>query len=149
MTKVAVVILNFNVKHFLQQFLPSLLRNNAGAAGGLIDRLGYPFCRGRMFDSLEEDHGQYNDTVPIFWASGACLFIRADRYQEMGGLDEDFFAHMEEIDLCWRLTRAGYAIFYQGQSTIYHVGGCTLSPSNPRKTYLNFRNRLSLLLKNQ
>src|SRR5258706_4967329 len=121
----------------------------AGAAGGQIDMLGYPFCRGRMFDSLEEDHGQYNDTVPIFWASGACLFIRADRYHEMGGLDEDFFAHMEEIDLCWRLSRAGHSIFYQGLSTVYHVGGGTLSASNPRKTYLNFRNGLSLLVKHQ
>ena len=121
----------------------------AGAAGGLIDRLGYPFCRGRIFDSMEEDHGQYNDTVPIFWASGACLFIRADRFHEMGGLDEDFFAHMEEIDLCWRLTRAGHSIFYQGESTVYHVGGGTLSASNPRKTYFNFRNGLSLLVKHQ
>ena len=121
----------------------------AGAAGGLIDRLGYPFCRGRMFDTLEEDYGQYNDTVPIFWASGACFFMRADRYHEVGGLDEDFFAHMEEIDLCWRLTRAGHTIFYQGQSTVYHVGGGTLSASNPRKTYLNFRNGLSLLVKHQ
>ena len=121
----------------------------AGAAGGLIDKLGYPFCRGRMFDSLEEDYGQYNDTVPIFWASGACLFMRADRYHEIGGLDEDFFAHMEEIDLCWRLTRAGHTIYYQGQSTVYHVGGGTLSASNPRKTYLNFRNGLSLLVKHQ
>ncbi len=121
----------------------------AGAAGGLIDTLGYPFCRGRMFDYLEEDHGQYDDTIPVFWASGACLFIRADRYHETGGLDEDFFAHMEEIDLCWRLTRAGHTIFYQGQSTVYHVGGGTLSASNPRKTYLNFRNGLSLLVKHQ
>jgi len=121
----------------------------AGAAGGLIDILGYPFCRGRLFNSLEEDRGQYNDTVPIFWASGACLFIRADRYHEMGGLDEDFFAHMEEIDLCWRLTRAGNTIFYQGNSTVYHVGGGTLSASNPRKTYFNFRNGLSLLVKHQ
>ncbi|HEV8515339.1 MAG TPA: glycosyltransferase family 2 protein [Cyclobacteriaceae bacterium] len=121
----------------------------AGAAGGLIDILGYPFCRGRLFNSLEEDHGQYNDTVPIFWASGACLFIRADRYHEMGGFDEDFFAHMEEIDLCWRLSRAGYSIFYQGKSTVHHVGGGTLSASNPRKTYFNFRNGLSLLVKHQ
>ncbi len=121
----------------------------AGAAGGLIDVLGYPFCRGRIFNSMEEDHGQYNDVVPIFWASGACLFIRADRYHEMGGFDEDFFAHMEEIDLCWRLTRAGHAIFYQGKSTVYHVGGGTLSASNPRKTYFNFRNGLSLLVKHQ
>jgi GT2 family glycosyltransferase len=121
----------------------------AGAGGGLIDMLGYPFCRGRVFNHLEEDHGQYNDTVPVFWASGACLFIRADRYHEMGGLDEDFFAHMEEIDLCWRLNRAGHAIFYQGKSTVYHVGGGTLSASNPRKTYFNFRNGLSLLVKHQ
>jgi len=248
MTKVAIVILNFNGKHFLEQFLPSVLSNSegakivvadngstdqsaefvqetfpeievirlsenkgfcggynavlkqvqstyyvllnsdvevtpnwlqpvihlmdsdpaiaaaqpkilsqrdknkfeyAGAAGGLIDILGYPFCRGRIFNSLEEDNGQYNDTVPIFWASGACLFMRADRYNEMGGLDEDFFAHMEEIDLCWRLTRAGYTIYYQGQSTVYHVGGGTLSASNPRKTYFNFRNGLSLLVKHQ
>lgn len=248
MTKIAVVILNYNGKHFLQQFLPSVLANSAGAkiivadngstdhsaefvketfpaievirleenkgfcggyntvlkqvdasyyvllnsdvevtphwlepvislmdsnltiaaaqpkilsyrnkkkfeyagaAGGLIDVLGYPFCRGRMFDMLEEDQGQYNDTVPIFWASGACLFIRAARYHEIGGLDEDFFAHMEEIDMCWRLTRAGHTIFYQGQSTVFHVGGGTLSASNPRKTYLNFRNGLSLLVKHQ
>jgi len=121
----------------------------AGAAGGLIDILSYPFCRGRLFNSMEDDHGQYNDTVPIFWASGACLFIRADRYHEMNGLDEDFFAHMEEIDLCWRLTRSGHSIFYQGQSTVYHVGGGTLSASNPRKTYFNFRNGLSLLVKHQ
>ncbi len=121
----------------------------AGAAGGQIDVLGYPFCRGRVFDSIEEDIGQYNDTTEIFWASGACFFVRANRYHEMGGLDEDFFAHMEEIDLCWKLGRAGYSIFYQGQSTVYHVGGGTLSVSNPRKTYLNFRNGLSLLVKHQ
>ncbi len=121
----------------------------AGAAGGQIDRLGYPFCRGRMFDSLEEDKGQYDDVAPIFWASGACLFVRADRFHEMGGLDEDFFAHMEEIDLCWKLARAGYSIFYSGKSTVYHVGGGTLSASNPRKTYFNFRNGLSLLVKHQ
>ncbi len=121
----------------------------AGAAGGQIDLLGYPFCRGRMFDSLEEDHGQYNDTVPIFWASGACLFIRSDRYHQMGGLDEDFFAHMEEIDLCWKLNLAGNSIFYHGKSKVYHVGGGTLSASNPRKTYFNFRNGLSLLFKHQ
>ncbi len=121
----------------------------AGAAGGQIDTLGYPFCRGRLFDSIEEDHGQYSDTVKIFWASGACLFVRSDRFHEMHGLDEDFFAHMEEIDLCWKLTRAGHKILYQGKSTVYHVGGGTLSASNPRKTYLNFRNGLSLLLKHQ
>jgi len=121
----------------------------AGAAGGQIDLLGYPFCRGRMFDSLEEDQQQYDDTVPIFWASGACMFVRAELFHKMGGLDEDFFAHMEEIDLCWKLARAGNSIFYQGKSTVYHVGGGTLSASNPRKTYFNFRNGLSLLIKHQ
>ncbi|HLZ15860.1 MAG TPA: glycosyltransferase family 2 protein, partial [Cyclobacteriaceae bacterium] len=121
----------------------------AGAAGGEIDMLGYPFCRGRMFDSMEDDHGQFNDTVPVFWASGACLFVRAKCFHDMGGLDEDFFAHMEEIDLCWKLARAGYAIYYQGKSTVYHVGAGTLSASNPRKTYFNFRNGLSLLVKHQ
>ncbi|MBS1682805.1 MAG: glycosyltransferase family 2 protein [Bacteroidetes bacterium] len=121
----------------------------AGAAGGQIDILGYPFCRGRLFDSIEEDRGQYNDTTQIFWASGACLFVRANCYHEMGGLDEDFFAHMEEIDLCWRLQRKGYKIFYEGKSTVYHVGGGTLSASSPRKTYFNFRNGLSLLVKHQ
>jgi len=121
----------------------------AGAAGGKIDMLAYPFCRGRLFDSIEEDKSQYNDVVEIFWASGACMFVRADLYHEMGGLDEDFFAHMEEIDLCWKLSRAGYKIFYNGKSTVYHVGGGTLSASNPRKTYFNFRNGLSLLIKHQ
>jgi GT2 family glycosyltransferase len=120
----------------------------AGAAGGFIDTLGYPFCRGRIFTDFEKDEGQYNDTVPVFWATGACLFIRASRYHEMGGLDEDFFAHMEEIDLCWRLHRAGYRIYYEGRSTVYHVGGGTLAASNPRKTYFNFRNGLSLIYKN-
>lgn len=121
----------------------------AGAGGGQIDILGYPFCRGRLFDSIEEDQGQYNDATEIFWASGACMFVRADRFHEMGGLDEDFFAHMEEIDLCWKLARSGHKIYYYGQSTVYHVGGGTLSASNPRKTYFNFRNGLSLLLKHQ
>lgn len=121
----------------------------AGAAGGKIDMLAYPFCRGRLFDSIEEDKSQYNDIVEIFWASGACMFVRAELYHEMGGLDEDFFAHMEEIDLCWKLSRAGYKIFYNGTSTVYHVGGGTLSASNPRKTYFNFRNGLSLLIKHQ
>lgn len=121
----------------------------AGAAGGMIDTLAFPFCRGRLFDHLEEDHGQYNDEVPVFWASGACLFVRSERFHELGGLDEDFFAHMEEIDLCWKFHRAGYLVYYQGKSTVYHVGGGTLSASNPRKTYLNFRNGLSLLWKHE
>lgn len=120
----------------------------AGAAGGYIDTLGYPFCRGRLFLHLEEDKGQYNDTQQVFWATGACLFVRAKCFHEVGGFDEDFFAHMEEIDLCWRLNNAGYKIYYNGNSAVYHVGGGTLDRSNPRKTYLNFRNGLSLLYKN-
>ena len=119
----------------------------AGAGGGFIDALGYPFCRGRIFETLEKDLGQYNDTRPIFWATGACLFIRSNMYHGAGGLDEDFFAHMEEIDLCWRLNRAGHSIYYVGASTVYHVGAGTLSRSSPHKTYLNFRNGLSLLFK--
>ncbi|SDL84099.1 hypothetical protein SAMN05421823_108247 [Catalinimonas alkaloidigena] len=120
----------------------------AGAAGGYIDRLGYPFCRGRLFNTLEQDTGQYDDDREVFWASGACLFIKADAFHAVGGFDEDFFAHMEEIDLCWRLRNLGYRIYYCGRSTVYHVGGGTLERSNPRKTYLNFRNGLTLLLKN-
>lgn len=119
----------------------------AGAGGGFIDSLGYPFCQGRIFNSIEKDNHQYDDSSRIFWATGACLFVRADLFKKMGGLDEDFFAHMEEIDLCWKLNRAGYSVFYQGASTVYHLGGGTLSASNPRKTYLNFRNGLSLLFK--
>ncbi|QMU31551.1 glycosyltransferase family 2 protein [Adhaeribacter radiodurans] len=120
----------------------------AGAGGGLLDRLGYPFCRGRLFDSLEKDDGQYNDIFPVFWATGACMFVRAAAYQQSGGLEPAFFAHMEEIDLCWRLQKSGYQILYCGQSEVYHVGGGTLPASNPRKTYLNFRNGLALLYKN-
>ncbi len=119
----------------------------AGAAGGYIDMLGYPFCRGRIFSHLEEDHGQYDDTCQVFWATGACLFIKSKVFKEAGGFDEDFFAHMEEIDLCWRLNQKGFKIYYQGKSKVYHVGGGTLSASNPRKTHLNFRNGLSLLIK--
>jgi len=120
----------------------------AGAGGGFIDTLGYPFCRGRIFFLIEEDKGQYNDEREVFWASGACLMIRTKLFHKMGGLDENFFAHMEEIDLCWRLQRAGHSIIYNGSSTVYHVGGGTLSVSNPFKTYLNFKNGLSLLYKN-
>ena len=119
----------------------------AGAGGGFIDVLGYPFCRGRIFNSVENDNHQYDDHLPVFWATGACLFVRSDLFRQMGGLDEDFFAHMEEIDLCWKFNRAGYSVFYQGASTVYHLGGGTLSASNPQKTYLNFRNGLSLLFK--
>lgn len=120
----------------------------AGAAGGFIDSLGYPFCRGRIFDEVEKDHGQYDDAREIFWATGACMVVRSKLYHQMNGLDEDFFAHMEEIDLCWRLKRQGHSIYYVGDSTVYHVGGGTLSKLNPRKTYLNFRNGLWLLIKN-
>lgn len=119
----------------------------AGAAGGFIDSLGYPFCRGRMFDFTEQDSGQYNDGREVFWATGACMFIRSKIYHELEGLDEDFFAHMEEIDLCWKIQRAGYKVSYCGASSVYHVGGGTLSKSNPRKTYYNFRNGLSLVYK--
>jgi GT2 family glycosyltransferase len=120
----------------------------AGAAGGYIDRYGYPFCRGRIFDRLEEDRGQYDRVTEVFWASGACMLIRAGHYREAGGLDDNFFAHMEEIDLCWRLKRMGYSIFFIPSSTVYHVGGGTLSRGNPMKTFLNFRNNLLLLYKN-
>ena len=120
----------------------------AGAAGGFIDNYGYPFCRGRIFNDLEEDKGQYNDVASIFWASGACFFIRASVYRELGGFDADYFAHQEEIDLCWRAQNLGYDIKYNGKSTVYHVGGATLKEGSPQKTYLNFRNNLVTLLKN-
>lgn len=120
----------------------------AGAAGGFIDQYGYPFCRGRVFDTIEKDESQYNDDCEIFWASGACLFIRSNIYNELGGLDEDFFAHQEEIDLCWRAFNKGYKAKYIANSTVFHVGGATLQQGNPRKTYLNFRNSLYMLLKN-
>jgi len=120
----------------------------AGAAGGFIDRFGYPFCRGRIFNVVEEDKGQYNDSCDIFWATGACMFVRAKCFHEVGGFDTDFWAHMEEIDLCWRLKNREYRIIYTPESTVYHVGGGTLSYDNPRKLYLNFRNNLWLLYKN-
>jgi GT2 family glycosyltransferase len=120
----------------------------AGAGGGFIDQFGYPFCRGRIFDTLEKDNGQYNDKKEIFWASGACFFIRSAVYKELKGFDEDFFAHQEEIDLCWRATNKGYKIKYNSESTVYHVGGATLQQANPQKTFLNFRNSLLMLTKN-
>jgi len=120
----------------------------AGAAGGFIDKYGYPFCRGRILEKIEEDEGQYNDVREIFWATGACLFVRADCYHKVKGFDEDFFAHMEEIDLCWRLKNTGYKIMYCPDSTVYHVGGGTLNKTSPRKTFLNFRNNLILICKN-
>lgn len=120
----------------------------AGACGGYIDPLGYPFCRGRIFDSIEIDTGQYDSTTQVFWASGACMFIRADLFHQVGGFDESFFAHMEEIDLCWRLQRLGYTIYCEPKGVVYHVGGETLAKENPKKTYLNFRNSISMLHKN-
>lgn len=132
-------ILDFNNKEYFEF---------AGAAGGQIDNLGYPYCRGRIFDNVEKDTGQYNDTREIFWASGCCFFIRKTDFLSVGGFDERFFAHQEEIDLCWRLINKGKRIYYVGASTVYHVGGGTLSKQSPQKTYLNIRNNLSMLLKN-
>ena len=120
----------------------------AGAAGGFIDRNGYPYCRGRIFDTVEEDKGQYDEVMPIFWATGAALMVRSQLYIDAGGLDKDFFAHMEEIDLCWRILLTGSEIMAVPQSVVYHLGGGSLPASNPRKTYLNFRNNLLMLHKN-
>lgn len=120
----------------------------AGAAGGYIDKFGYPYCRGRLFETVEEDKGQYDDEREIFWASGACFFIRSYVYKELHGFDDDFFAHQEEIDLCWRAINKGYTIKYNYKSVVYHVGGATLKQGNPKKTYLNFRNSLLMLTKN-
>ena len=120
----------------------------AGAAGGFIDRNGYPYCRGRIFDTVEEDKGQYDEVVSIFWATGAALMVRSQLYIDAGGLDKDFFAHMEEIDLCWRILLTGSEIMAVPQSVVYHLGGGSLPASNPRKTYLNFRNNLLMLHKN-
>ena len=120
----------------------------AGASGGFIDNLGYPFCRGRIFDDLEEDKGQYNDLTEVFWATGACIFVKADAFWEVDGFDTDFFAHQEEIDLCWRLKNKGYKVMVEPKSVVYHVGGGTLDASSPFKTYLNFRNNLKMLFKN-
>ena len=121
---------------------------HAGASGGFIDRLGYPFCRGRILGVAETDNGQYDDIIDIFWATGACLLIRADIFKKAGGFDDVFFAHMEEIDLCWRIKNSGERIVCIPQSTVYHVGGGTLNAESPFKTYLNFRNNLLLLYKN-
>lgn len=120
----------------------------AGASGGYLDYLGYPFCRGRIFFTAEKDEQQYNSTEEIFWATGACMMVRASLYHEIGGLDEDFFAHMEEIDLCWRLQNLGYSIKVYPKAVVYHVGGGTLNKENPKKTFLNYRNNLALLFKN-
>jgi GT2 family glycosyltransferase len=120
----------------------------AGAAGGFLDKYGYPFCRGRIFDKIEKDNGQYNNDCQIFWGSGAALLVRSSVFRAVGGFDEMFFAHMEEIDLCWRMQNIGYTINYIAQSTVYHIGGGTLPQGNPKKTFLNFRNSLFLLFKN-
>lgn len=121
---------------------------HAGAAGGYLDHDFYPFCQGRIFEEVEFDNGQYNRSHEVFWATGACLFIRAELYHSIGGLDDDFFAHMEEIDMCWRLKQQNHKIYYCADSTIYHVGGGTLNYDNPKKTYLNFRNSLFMIAKN-
>jgi len=120
----------------------------AGAGGGFVDLYGYPFCRGRIFNHLETDQGQFNDETDIFWASGACLFIRSKIYHQLEGFDEDYFAHQEEIDLCWRTQNIGYKVKYVGTAAVYHVGGATLQETNPQKTYLNFRNSLLNVVKN-
>ena len=132
-------ILDFKNKEFFEY---------AGAAGGYIDQYGYPFCRGRIFDTIEKDQQQYEDETEIFWASGACFFIRSEVYHALQGFDDDFFAHQEEIDLCWRAINRGYQIQYTPKSVVYHVGGATLQQGNPKKTYLNFRNSLLMLVKN-
>lgn len=132
-------ILDFNKRDYFEY---------AGAAGGFIDKYGYPYCRGRIFNTIEKDIGQYNDNAEIFWASGACLFIKKPIFKLLNGFDEAFFAHMEEIDLCWRAKNLGYHVKYVGNATIYHVGGATLNNINPKKTYLNFRNSLYTVTKN-
>jgi GT2 family glycosyltransferase len=121
---------------------------HAGASGGFLDKDYFPFCRGRILEKTEKDQGQYNDTIEVFWATGAALLIRAELYHKVGGLDEDFFAHMEEIDLCWRLKKQNYKFLSVPKSIVYHVGGGTLPYSSPFKTYLNFRNSLYMLIKN-
>ena len=120
----------------------------AGAGGGFIDKFGYPFCRGRIFDSAEKDHGQYNDPIEVHWATGACIFIKRKVFIDAGGFDSDFFAHMEEIDLCWRIRRMGLEIWVEPSSYVYHIGGGSLPNESPGKLYLNFRNNLALLYKN-
>lgn len=120
----------------------------AGACGGFIDKYGYPFCRGRVFNVLENDNHQYDNEMEVFWATGACMFVRSEAFWKVGGFDEDYFAHMEEIDVCWRMKNIGYKIFVQPKSVIYHVGGGTLNKLSPRKTYLNFRNNLITVTKN-
>ena len=132
-------ILDFKNKNYFEY---------AGAGGGFIDQFGYPFCRGRIFNSIERDKGQYNDIKKIFWATGACLIIKNNEFKELNGFDEKFFAHQEEIDLCWRIQKTGGTIKYIGNTTVFHVGGATLSNYDPTKTFYNFRNSLLMLVKN-
>lgn len=132
-------LIDYNRKQFFEY---------AGAAGGFIDLFGYPFCRGRILSEIEPDEGQYDTVIPVFWASGACMMVRSSCFWEVGGFDDDFFAHMEEIDLCWRLQNRNYSIYSVPQSMVYHVGGGTLPNNNPFKLYLNYRNNLSMLHKN-
>lgn len=132
-------ILDYNRKNYFEF---------AGAAGGFLDNLGYPYCRGRMFENLEQDHGQYDDETEVFWASGCCLFIRSRDFWFQNGFDERFFAHQEEIDLCWRLINSGKKIYYSSKSTVFHVGGGTLNKQSPQKTFLNIRNNFTMILKN-
>jgi hypothetical protein len=120
----------------------------AGAGGGFIDQLGYPFCRGRIFQTLEKDNGQYDDVKEIFWATGACMFVKRDVFWQLGGFDADYFAHQEEVDFCWRAKNQGFKVYYIGMSKVFHLGGSTLSNMNPKKTYLNFRNSLFSITKN-
>lgn len=139
--------------HSKQQFdkgeVPAIRYEHAGAAGGMMDILGYPYCKGRLMTHIEDDHGQYDDPTPIFWATGACLLMRTETYKQMGGLDANFFAHQEEIDLCWRLqNQHPFSVFSLPFSVVYHVGGGTLGYENPKKTFLNFRNNLLMLRKN-
>lgn len=132
----------------IKSFADRQMFEHAGAAGGFIDYLGFPFCRGRVFNKVEVDNGQYDSIVDVFWATGACLMIRSEIFNKVGGLDNAFFAHMEEIDLCWRLNSRGYRLVCIPESVVYHVGGGTLNAESPYKTYLNFRNNLLLLYKN-
>lgn len=133
------------------KILDLLQRNHfeyAGAAGGFIDQLGYPFCRGRIFQHLEKDTGQYDGIKEIFWATGACMFVKRQVFESLNGFDSDYFAHQEEVDFCWRAKNKGLKVYYVGDSTVYHLGGSTLSNMNPKKTYLNFRNSLFSITKN-
>lgn len=136
----------------IQPKILDLLRKDyfeyAGACGGFLDQFGYPFCRGRIFQAIEKDEGQYDDIREIFWATGACMFIKSEVFHSLGGFDEDYFAHQEEVDLCWRAQNKGLKVYYVGTSHVYHLGGSTLSNMNPKKTYLNFRNSLYSITKN-